>query len=287
MEETATTVGTNRLPVGTDVLVTGGTGTLGRLVVPKLVAAGCHVRTLGRGSPQDAATLLPVGVDHHVADLDRSDAKLDRALAGARTVVHLAGGQTGDDDKAQRLVGAAERHGVEHLLHVSVVGADEVPVQSFLDRMMFGYFEAKRRAEQTVLSSTLPHTVVRATQFHQLLWTVVTGMARMPVVPVPSGVAFQPIDAEAVAERVAGLAVGTPTGLAADVAGPDVISLEELVRGYLAAIGKRRPVVRVPLPGAAARAFRNGANLSEATPTATRTWSTFQAARLSTAGHDV
>ena len=102
-----------------------------------------------------------------------------------------------DDDKAQvrNLVRAASRAGVRHLVYISVVGADRIPVVSGVDRAMFGYFGSKLAAERVVDGSGLPWTTLRATQFYDLSQTVAQQMTKLPVIPVPAGVRFQPVDA--------------------------------------------------------------------------------------------
>jgi uncharacterized protein YbjT (DUF2867 family) len=260
--------------VNSSILLTGGTGTLGRLVAPLLRDAGCRVRVLSRNDHESDG-----GIEYVTGDLT-TGAGIDAALDGVRTVVHCAGSQKGDDDKTRNLVRAARD--VRHLVYISVVGADRVPVVSAADRAMFGYFAAKRAAERVVAESGLPWTTLRATQFHDLLLTTVRQMVRIPVVPVPvpSGVRFQPVDAAEVAERLTGLALGRPSGLVPDIAGPRVYEMTEVVRGYLRATGRRRPIVPVRLPGRAARAFRAGANLATEHATGRRTWEEFLAEQL-------
>jgi uncharacterized protein YbjT (DUF2867 family) len=109
---------------------------------------------------------------------------------------------------------------------------------------------------------------------------VATQLAKLPVVPVPSGVRFQPVDAGEVAERLVALALGRPAGLVPDIAGPRVYGMDELLRAYLHATGRRRPLLPVPLPGRAARALREGANLAPDRATGRRTWEDFLAERL-------
>ena len=70
-------------------------------------------------------------------------------MDGVETIVHCAGSAKGDEDKARNLVRAASRAGARHLVYISVVGADRVPVVSGVDRAMFGYFAAKRAAERS------------------------------------------------------------------------------------------------------------------------------------------
>ena len=107
-------------------------------------------------------------------------------------------------------------------MYISVVGADRVPVVSGIDRAMFGYFASKRAAERVVADSGLPWTTLRATQFHDLILTVARQLAKLPVMPVPAGVRFQPVDAGEVAARLVELALGAPAGLVPDLAGPRV-----------------------------------------------------------------
>lgn len=259
------------------ILVTGGTGTLGRNVVPRLRQAGCDVRVLSRRTSQVAA--LEDGQQLVTGDLATGDG-IDAAVDGVEIVVHCAGSAKGDEDKARHLVQAASRAGVRHLVFISVVGADRIPITSRTDRAMFGYFGSKLAAEHTIAASGLPWTTVRATQFHDFILSMAQQMARMPVAPVPSGFRVQPVDTAEVAVQLVELALRAPAGLVADIAGPRVYELSELIRAYLRATGKRRPIVPVRLPGQAARAYRAGGNLAPDRAVGRRTWEDFLAAEL-------
>jgi len=257
------------------VLVTGGTGTLGRLVVPRLQDAGCDVRVLSRHGRERGGD-----VEFVTGDL-ASGVGVQAAVQGAEIIIHCAGTQKGDEDKASRLVKAASRAGTRHLAYISVVGADRIPISSGIDRAMFGYFESKLAAERVVADSGLPWTTLRSTQLYESMLLLVQQMAKLPVVPVPAGWKFQPIDADEVADRLAGLALGTPSGLVPDMGGPRVYEITELVRTYLEAGGKHRLIMPVWTPGKAARVFRSGANLTPSRAVGRRTWEDFLAARLS------
>jgi uncharacterized protein YbjT (DUF2867 family) len=270
-----TTIGPHR---DEPILVTGGTGTLGRLVVARLRDAGRRVRVLSRREGTAAE-----GVELVTGDLD-TGAGIEAAVDGAGIIVHSAGSTTGDDRKALTLVRAASGAGARHLVNISVVGADRVPVVSGVDRALFGYFASKLAAERAVAGSGLPWTTLRATQFHDLLLSAARGMAKLPVVPVPSGIRFQPVEADEVAARLVELALGEPAGLVPEMGGPRVYGMAELVRGYLRAGGKHRLLVPVRLPGRAARAFRGGANLAAEGAVGRRTWEEFLAERVGAAG---
>jgi uncharacterized protein YbjT (DUF2867 family) len=257
------------------ILVTGGTGTLGRLVVPRLLDAGGSVRVLSR-QPRPAADK----VEYAVGDLNTGDG-VERALDGVETIVHLAGTSSGDGDKARTLVRAAARTGSPHIVFVSVVGADRVPVVSRVDRAMFGYFASKRDAERAVAESGLPWTTLRATQFHELALLVARGLAKLPVIPVPSGMRFQPVAAAEVADRMVELALGRPAGLVPDLAGPRVYPMDEMIRAYLRAARRRRLLVPMPVGGRAARAIKAGANIAPDRAVGRVTWEEFLAEHVS------
>jgi uncharacterized protein YbjT (DUF2867 family) len=205
---------------------------------------------------------------------------IDAAVQGAEIIVHLGGSSKGDETKARNLVDAVTRSDAQHLVYISVVGADKIPMTSRIDRMMFGYFGSKRAAEQIVAESGLPWTTLRATQFHDLILKTAQGMAKLPIMPVPAKVRFQPIDAAEVADRLVGLALGTPTGLVPEMGGPRVYEMTDLIRGYLRASGKHRLIMPIRLPGTAASAFRAGANLAQDRAVGKRSWEDFLAERV-------
>ncbi|MER7109168.1 SDR family oxidoreductase [Streptomyces sp. NPDC000229] len=224
------------------ILVTGGTGTLGRHVVALLRADGHEVRVLSRHA------------EPYAVDLREGGTALDAALAGVDTVVHCASSPRGGDERAARnLIGAARRAGAGHLVYISIVGVDRVPL---------GYYRTKLAVERLVEQSGLGWTVLRTTQFHDLVLTLLEAVAKLPVMPLPAGVSDQPVEVTEVAARLAELAAGAPSGRVADMGGPEVRSFPELARAYLRASGRRRPVVSVPLVGAAYRGMRAGGHLT-------------------------
>lgn len=252
------------------ILLTGGTGTLGRLVAARLRSAGSTVRVLSRQRQPSGD-----GVEFVTGDL-ATGAGIDAAVVGVQTIVHCAGGPKDDDHKTTTLVRAAAAVGDPHLVFISVVGAERIPVVSRVDRTMFGYFASKRAAERIVMDSGVPWTILRATQFHDLILTTVRQLSKLPIVPIFAGVRFQPVDARDVAERLAELALDQPAGLVPDIGGPHVYGMKELVRSYLRARGKHRLTLPIRTPGRASRAYRTGANLTgEGASLGSRTWEDF------------
>jgi uncharacterized protein YbjT (DUF2867 family) len=219
-------------------LVTGATGTLGAPTVAGLRKAGHDCRALSRRSGPGLVT----------GDL-RTGEGIDAAIAGASVVVHLATGRgRGDVAIAQTLVDAARKAGVDHLVLISIVGIEQIP---------FGYYRDKVAVERLVTGSGVPHTILRATQFHELVDQLFTAQRRLPVVLAPA-LELQPIAAEDVADRLVELASSPPAGRVPDIGGPEVRRLPELARVWATARGSRRPVVPVRLPGKVFAGYRAG-----------------------------
>ncbi|MFF3335782.1 SDR family oxidoreductase [Streptomyces sp. NPDC002888] len=226
----------------TTILVTGGTGTLGRLVTERLRADGHEVRVLSRHTQP------------YAVDLREGGSGLDAAVKGVDTIVHCASTPRGGDERAAaNLVTAARRGEVGHLVYISIVGVDRVP---------FGYYRTKLTVERLIEESGLGWTVLRTTQFHDLLVQLFQGLAKSPVMPLPAGVRDQPIEVREVAARLAELATGAPVGRAEDMGGPEVRTLKSLAQAHLTATARRRAVASVPLWGAAYRGFREGGHLT-------------------------
>jgi uncharacterized protein YbjT (DUF2867 family) len=232
------------------LLLTGATGTVGTALLRRLVATGRPVRCLVR----DPRRLGPERVRVQLALGDLADPPSFRnALRGVDTVVHLAG-STRDQPGGSieelngiatwRMVEAAERAGVERFAFLSLLGAT-THSRTRLHR-------AKALAERVVLESGLRSTVL-ATSFVYApgdRWLTLLGRgALLPVTPmVGSGRAlFQPIWADDVAACLVGVIDGAPGGRY-ELAGPDTMSHEEMVRAALRSFGRPRPIARVPTP---------------------------------------
>lgn len=231
----------------TRTLVTGGTGTLGRVVVADLLAQGHEVRVLSRHSAP-AGTMASNWV---VGDL-RKEKGIDEAVAGVDVIIHCAS-RRGDVDSARHLIAAAQRAGHSHLVYISIVGVDGVPL---------GYYQSKRQVEQLVETSNLPWTILRSTQFHDLILRVCGALAHAPMMLVPADTSFQPIDVREVAQRLTELASGPAAGRAPDMGGPEILGTRQLARSYLDARKRHRFLLPLRLPGAAFAGYRSGGHLA-------------------------
>lgn len=225
------------------LLITGGTGTLGRPTVEALRAGGLEPRILSRRP----------GPAHVVADL-QSGAGLPAALAGVETVLHLATNRRSDARATQHLLQAARSASVQHLVYLSIVGVDAVPL---------GYYRSKLACEQLVEGSGVPFTILRATQFHDFVAGAFRAQRRLPRV-ITVDAPFQPISTAAVADRLVSLATAAPAdGRVDDLGGPEVLPMAELARQWLVARGAttegaERRVVEWHAPGKLVGAYRAG-----------------------------
>jgi uncharacterized protein YbjT (DUF2867 family) len=238
------------------VLVTGATGTLGRKLVGAATAAGHNVRAMSRRSHVGYT-----GVHWAQGDL-LANTGVDAAVEGVDVVVHCATQGTGDKDvtSTENLIAAARKAGVAHIVYVSIVGIDRIPLP---------YYKTKLRVERALEASRVGHTVLRATQFHDLIKMFFSIQRFSPLLCALGGVRFQPIDTRDVTSRLVELIDCEPAGRVADIGGPAVHTHAELARMYLAARGGRRPVVEVPVPGRIVAGYRTGANLAPDNPVGT------------------
>lgn len=215
-------------------------------MVSRLRATSADVRVLTRDPER--------GEGHATGNLATGEG-LEAAVAGVDTIIHCATNarfHRVDFDGTAMLLDQARRHHVKHLIYISIVGIDRNP---------FAYYRTKLRVEQLIADSGVPWTLLRATQFHDLVLGLVSRLAKLPVAPVPKGFSFQPVDTDAVAERLMTLAGKEPVGRVRDVGGPRVDPIGDLLQVYCAAAGKSRTVLPIGIPGKVGKAFRSGENL--------------------------
>ncbi|WP_135363745.1 SDR family oxidoreductase [Halosimplex halophilum] len=257
------------------VLVTGATGTLGDALVDRLVGDGRRVLAATRRPDDPPPTPEGDGAVEWIG-LNLAEGRgIEAAVADANTVVHAATAPRGDAEAVdvrgtERLLDAAEGAGVEHFLYPSIVGVGEIP---------FSYYERKREAERAVEASPVPSTILRATQFHAFVDEILGAVARLPVWPLPTEFRAQPVDHREIAGRLVDRLAGGPSGRADPVGGPAVHTLGELASAYREARGLRRPIVRLPVPGAVAKGFRAGEATCPDRAVGTVTWESWLAER--------
>lgn len=252
-----------------NVLVTGASGVLGRRVCDLLVARAHAVHAATRRGTDIPELVTPVWMDLETG------AGVPDGVDGVDAIVHCATDarrhRRVDREGTRVLVETARRAGSPHLVYPSIVGVDLAPLR---------YHRSKVAAEQTVTGSGLPWSILRATRFHHFVWKLMSRLSRPPVMVVPAGLRFQPIDPTVVASKLVDLVERGPAGRVPDLGGPRAYEAKALAGSYLAATGTRRWIVALNQPGIAGAALRAGANLTPNRVEEGMTWNDFVAERM-------
>lgn len=226
------------------VAVLGGGGTVGRHVVARLQGHGHDARALGRSTGVDVTT--GAGLAAALAEVESVVDVTNLAAFRRSTAVRR------HQRAAHEVQRACARSGVRHLVLLSIVGIDRVTG--------YGYYAGKLAQERIVLSGEVPWTLLRATQFHELVRTLLT-WTRFGVGVVPRA-RVQPVAAATVGAALADLAVSQQAhGRVADLAGPRAERLVDLARAVAAGRDRTSRVAAVGVPGSFGRALRAGALL--------------------------
>jgi uncharacterized protein YbjT (DUF2867 family) len=232
-------------------------------VLPRLVQDGRDVRPMSRRA-------RPGWV---AADLATGEG-LTAAVRGVDVIVHLASAPTKtratDVEGTRRLVAAAQAAGVRHLIYVSIIGVDRVPLP---------YYKLKLEAEDVIRAGAVPFTILRAAQFPSLIDGFLSASATLGPLLIDRALRFQPVAVEDVADRLADLVAQPPTGGLVEMGGPASLRLEDLARDWLRARGSKRPVWPIRVPGRFGRELRDGALTTTARPAGTRSWQDYLAGK--------
>jgi uncharacterized protein YbjT (DUF2867 family) len=211
------------------IVVIGGTGLIGKKLVNRLRQQGHEV----------VAASPSTGVNTVTGE------GLAPALAAAQAVVDVANAPDWEDDavltffetSGRNLLTAEAAAGVGHHVALSVVGTDRL--------LASGYFRAKLAQEKLIQASPIPYTIVRATQFYEFVGGIAQFATEGQTVRVPP-VLMQPIAADDVAAVLADVATASPLNGTLELAGPEPIRQDDLVRQFLKATGDARTVVPDP-----------------------------------------
>jgi uncharacterized protein YbjT (DUF2867 family) len=231
-----------------NVLVTGGTGTLGRNVVKLLLDSGHRVRILSRRPG--------TGDDWIQGDLV-TGAGLEAAVMGVDAIVHAASAtvqpqkvQATDVLGTRRLLAMAREAGVGHAVYVSIVGIDGVA---------YPYYRGKLAAETVMREGIIPWSILRATQFHPFMEFVLGSLSTLPrLALVPFKWRFQPVDAGEVAARLVEVVTAPPAGMLPDFGGPEVRDFKSIAESWLKARKLNKRLVNLWLPFKASRQVAEG-----------------------------
>lgn len=245
-----------------EIGVLGGAGVAGSVTVDELRRRGHTVRALSRRSGFDVTT------PHRAAQVfEEVDALVD-CLNPTRTTAKPARAVLVDG--LRETLNLAARHGTRHVVSLSIVGIEQLPVS---------YYRVKLEQEQVVREAPIAGTVVRATQFPALFDAAWNATRRLGVIPAPGG-PVAPIDPRDVAAVLADAVEAGPDGpRSVTVRGPDIVDLRDVARGWKAARGSRRPIVPLPAAGGLFKAIAAGSLVDASIPASSRGWSAWLATR--------
>lgn len=247
------------------IVVTGGTGTLGRQVVNQLLARNKEVDIL---SSQDN----PVVPDRvKVIKGDLVTGKGLQNLRDANIIIHCASNpknpQNTDITGTGNLLKTLDKAKMRHFIYVSIAGVDKTD---------YPYYKVKTTVENLVSESGMPFTTLRATQFHDLVLNMIRSFeVKSGTILVPAGMKFQSIDVNEVALRLVELIEEQPSGLLADMGGPEVLTIEEMVKTWLDITGQKYSIKAEPIEGPRYELFRSGVNLCSGHNYGSITWQEF------------
>lgn len=234
----------------THVLITGGAGVLGRAAAVRLLASGATARVMSR---RPRLPNVPAEIEWAQADLATGQG-LAEAVAGVGVILHAASNAAEntrqvDVDGTRRLLETARAAGGAHLVYISIVGIDRVPLD---------YYQHKLAAEAVITAGSLPWTILRTTQFYELIDRWLHAAASRPRFELPADHQYQPLAVDEAAEALCQAALAVPAGRLPDMGGPQVLTYREMGKAWLRARGLRRRIVNVPREDAVGDAMRGG-----------------------------
>lgn len=236
------------------ILITGGTGTLGREIVRQLLLrSDFQVRVLS--SKNDAR--FPEAVRVVRGDLTKPS-DLQDFFTEVETIIHCASNpanaQVVDVEGTRNLLKLTGRMRLNHFIYVSIVGVDQSD---------YPYYQSKYEAEKIISGSGLPFTILRATQFHDLVLNrLILPADRQDhaTIVLPAGMSFQSIDVRDVALKIEAVLDAGASQSTHSIGGPEVFSLEEMTRLYLDVRGKQKNI-RLDPEDDSFSVFKSGVNL--------------------------
>ncbi len=237
------------------ILITGGTGILGRALSAQLAQNGILHTITSRTNRAQISNWVP-------SDLVKNTG-VREAVSENKIIFHLASDLKNDEQIARNLVAAIEPASNVHLIYMSIVGVDKVP---------FAYYKKKFAAEQAIKTSGIPFTILRATQFHEFIHQIISTFLAGLIGFLPKNIVSQPIELKVVAQELIRLSRLQPAGITYEIGGKEVLTLHQMARIWTLQSGKRRLILNLPILGELGRTFANGSLTTSNVSLQSATW---------------
>lgn len=233
------------------ILVTGATGLLGSALLNQLSNPMYKVKITSRSKPLDTGPFEWV-----YSDLSTGEG-IEEAVQGIDVIIHAATSPI-KNSKIVEVSGFQEflskiKH-INHFIYPSIVGIDEIPLK---------YYKLKYEAEELLRNSSIPYTIVRATQFHNFVENIFLSKPLFNRYVVPGNIKFQSVDVSEFANHLIGLVNKGPQGRTGDFGGPDIMTLKEMAEEKIKINNESNKVLSFSMPGQLYRSLKDGKNTND------------------------
>jgi uncharacterized protein YbjT (DUF2867 family) len=231
--------------------VTGATGVLGSALLDQLTRHEYKVKITSRSKPENIGPFEWV-----YSDLSSGEG-IEEAVQGVDVIIHAATSPVKNSKIVE--VSSFEEflskiNHINHFIYPSIVGIDEIP---------FKYYKLKYEAEDLLKNSSIPYTIVRATQFHNFVENLFLSKPLFNRYVVPGNIKFQSVDVSEFANRLIGLVDKGPQGRTDDFGGPEVMTLKDMAELKIKINSESNKVLSFSMPGELYRALKDGKNTND------------------------
>jgi uncharacterized protein YbjT (DUF2867 family) len=232
------------------VLVTGSTGQLGSALLKQLKNTDYQVKITSRRKPED------VNYEWVYSDLMTGEG-LEEAIKDVDVIIHAATSPRKDSDIID-VSGFNEfldmtQH-IKHFIYPSIVGIEDLPMK---------YYRNKYQAEELLKNSSVPHTIVRATQFHSFVENLFLSKPLFKRYLVPGNIKIQSVEVDEFAAHLIQMINVGPQGKTEDFAGPEILTLRDMAELKIKANNESNKVISLSFPGKLYRALLDGKNTND------------------------
>lgn len=233
------------------VLITGATGQLGLDLLKQLKNTDYQVKITSRRKPENINPFEWVYSDFLTGE------GLEDAIIDVDVIIHAATSPMKDSNIVD-VVGFGHfldmsQH-IKHFIYPSIVGIEDIPLK---------YYKYKYQAEELLKNSTVPHTIIRATQFHSFIENLLLSKPLFKRYIVPGNIKFQTVDASEYATHLIQLIGDVPKGKTDDFGGPEILTLREMAEIKIKVNNELNKVANLSFPGKLYKAFLKGKNTNE------------------------